>query len=125
MRAALFLALALTSAAGAEPRPLPRPEAAVVVMSSRGTLALPPAEAAPEAAARPVPRLSVGQRTARALSHLLRDPLPAIDVAGLPRQSDRPALRPQDLILASGARPRPLEDQGPGICGRPSLRGER
>ncbi|MEM8849783.1 MAG: extensin family protein [Pseudomonadota bacterium] len=124
MRAA-FLIVALALPAAAEQRPVPRPEAPVVTMSSRAAIAVAPERAAPGQTARPVRRLSAEIRKDRAMAHALRDPLPVVDRAGLLVQSTRPALRPDDLlILASGARPRPLDDQGPGICGRASLRGE-
>ncbi|MEM7643915.1 MAG: extensin family protein [Pseudomonadota bacterium] len=124
MRAALLIAV-LALPVAAEQRPVPRPEAPVVTLSTRGAIAVAPEMAAPARTARPVPRLAPETAKARAMAHALRDPLPVIDTAGLPMQSARPDLRPEDLlILASGARPRPLDDQGPGICGRASLRGE-
>ncbi|MEM8822909.1 MAG: extensin family protein [Pseudomonadota bacterium] len=121
---ALLAALVLAFPANAEQRPIPRPETPIVVMSSRAAIAVAPEVAAPARTFRPAPRPEPDAIEARAMVHVLGDLLPMLDVDGLPRQSTRPALRPADLILASGARPRPLDDQGPGLCGRASLRGE-
>ncbi|MEM7710338.1 MAG: extensin family protein [Pseudomonadota bacterium] len=118
-----LLALILAMPAGAEPRPVQRPDVAVV-LASDAPVAVAPEIAAPARTARPRPRPSLEAMAARSRASTRRDPLPLVDVAGLVRQAARPALRPVDLIPVSGARPRPLDERGPGLCGRASLRGE-
>ncbi|WP_281826100.1 extensin family protein [Jannaschia rubra] len=125
MAAALTFLIA-GSAVADVPRPEPRPPLQIEVMSSRGTLAVPPPEAAVPSSVRPVLRLDEAIRARRDRAAVRRLAEPRIDVAGHVRLSDRPALRPdggpEELVLAMGGRPR--ANRGGGICGRGSIRGQ-
>ena len=121
MRALLALAL-MAGLADASPRPVPRPESAVEVLSARDALSV-PAQAAVPASPRPVARLPEGRRTARSMLRAIRVPWPVIDAAGLVRGSPRPALRDPVLMQAAASRPR-RAGSGDGICGRGSIQGE-
>lgn len=128
MRALIVAALLLATpvVAAAEPRPVPRPTLKVEVLSTRGTTAAPEVTAVPDSV-RPVVRLTPAQRLARVMAAAIRAPEPRIDADGMVLQSDRPALRPADLILAMGdslRRNRGGRDTGGGLCGRGSIRGE-
>ncbi|WP_298436289.1 extensin family protein [uncultured Jannaschia sp.] len=119
-----FLALlAMTAPALAEPRPVPRPTSEIVVMSSRGAVAVAPEVQAPEASVRPVTRLDDAVRDARAGDAARRMALPLVDVAGLVRQAFRPMQRDDELILAMSRQPRGQSAAGGGICGRGSIQG--
>lgn len=119
---ALGLALLLAAPAGAEPRPVPRPDAQVVTMSARGAVAVAPKVQAPPVSPIPVPRLTAAARDLRDRGLLLAAALPRIDSGGLVRTGPRPVLRDAEIIRAMSANPR--ASRGGGICGRGSLRGE-
>ncbi|MEL7184162.1 MAG: extensin family protein, partial [Pseudomonadota bacterium] len=129
MKWGLFLVALITAGpALAEPRPIPRPDAPIVVMSSRGTVAVPPDVSSPDRSARPVPRVPEDEASRRRVAFALASPSPIIDTAGLVRRSDRPNFRPDDLILAMGdslrRQPEGTVPTSGGICGRPSIRGD-
>ncbi|WGH79956.1 extensin-like domain-containing protein [Jannaschia ovalis] len=123
IRAALLAVLLAAPAAAAEPRPVPRSDAAVVVLSSRGAIAVAPEIQAPARSAQPIRRPSPAAAEARAVALALRDPLPRIDAGGLVRKTGRPLLRDTEVVRAMSANPR--ASRGGGLCGRGSLRGER
>ncbi|TFL20297.1 extensin family protein [Jannaschia formosa] len=112
----------MAGAAEANPRPVPRPEPAIEVLSRVGAISV-PAQAAVAASPRPVGRLTEDVRQRRAMMRALRVPRPVIDTAGLVERSARPSLRDATLIPAAASRPRQGASGG-GICGRPSIRGE-
>lgn len=113
--------------AAAEVRPVPRPAAEVDVLTTPGTTAAPKVTAVPDSV-RPVARRTPAQRLAQTMDAALRAPEPRIDADGVVLLSERPAIRPGDLVLAMGdsLRRNPGgRTTGGGLCGRGSIRGER
>lgn len=121
MRWLLALVL-LAGAADADTRPVPRPAEAVEILSVRGTTE-PPAIAAGPRSTRPMERLTRDARMALAVEAVRRAPEPRIDATGDVWQSDRPLLRPANLIQAASRTPR--QTQGGGVCGRRALQGRQ
>lgn len=113
--AALALAACLALPAAAEIRPVPRPGGQVVILPAEGSTAAPKGAAVPRSV-RPVKRPAPAEPPARSMSAAPR-------AGGAVRQSERPAFRPADLILAMGDSLR--RATGGGLCGRRSIRGTR
>ncbi|CTQ48167.1 extensin-like domain-containing protein [Jannaschia donghaensis] len=118
MRPILALAL-LALPAAADIRPEPRPVLQLEVMSTRGSIETPKIAAVPRSV-RPVERLTPEDRLALTMAAAIRSPEPRIDITGSVRQSDRPGLRPDDLVLAASRTPRQGQSGG-GPCGRSSI----
>lgn len=122
----IALLLALAGPAGAEVRPVPRPDAGVEVLSSAGAVQVAGATT-PDASVRPVRRLPAPARAT------VRSSLPQGDAEGGVRMSERPATRPAAPVPASVTVSQPAaaaaagpsrSDGAGGLCGRPSIRGE-
>ncbi|KIT14498.1 extensin family protein [Jannaschia aquimarina] len=112
--------LATPDPALATPAPKARPAGLVEVLSQAP--ARPAAQPAVATSVRPVGRVPEDVREARAMFAMLSDPVPRIDLQGLPLQSDRPQIRP--AIRLAAAR-RANRQQGGGLCGSAAIAGER
>ncbi|WP_299650670.1 extensin family protein [uncultured Jannaschia sp.] len=124
MRAALAFLL-MTFPAHAEPRPVPRPGAEIVVLSEDGSTEVPD-EAAVARSVRPVQQLEGPDGIAAEMAAAAAEKL---DDAGTVQVSDRPETRPEDRVPAEpepapATRVPPSETGSVALCGRRSIVGE-